>query len=85
LQISVQGSEWQKELVNRTKGEKNMEQAKVYWSARNLWDWWNPFGNHHFVLIRTPRPPGAYQIKFVEIARSNGTPVLLARLFLNVE
>ena len=38
-----------------------------------------------FSFIRTPRPPGAYQIKFVEIARSNGTPVLLARLFLSVE
>jgi hypothetical protein len=38
-----------------------------------------------FSFTRTPRPPGAYQIKFVEIARSNGTPVLLARLFLHVE
>lgn len=25
--------------------------TKVYWSARNLYAWWNPFGNHHFVLI----------------------------------
>lgn len=38
-----------------------------------------------FRFTKTPRPPGAYQIKFVEIARSNGRPVLLARLFLNVE
>jgi len=38
-----------------------------------------------FRFAKTPRPPGAYQIKFVEIARSNGKPVLLARLFLNVE
>ncbi|MGH9948330.1 MAG: LysM peptidoglycan-binding domain-containing protein [Pyrinomonadaceae bacterium] len=29
-----------------------MELAKVYWSARNLGAWWNPFGNHHFVLIK---------------------------------
>jgi hypothetical protein len=38
-----------------------------------------------FRFAKTPRPLGAYQIKFVEIARSNGKPVLLARLFLNVE
>jgi hypothetical protein len=38
-----------------------------------------------FRFAKTPRPQGAYQIKFVEIARSNGRPVLLARLFLNVE
>lgn len=38
-----------------------------------------------FRFAKTPRPPGAYQIKFVEIARSNGKPVLLARLFLSVE
>ena len=30
-----------------------MKEAKVYWTARNLSDWWNPFGNHHFVLIKT--------------------------------
>lgn len=30
-----------------------MIMAKVYWSARNLGAWWNPFGNHHFVLIMT--------------------------------
>jgi hypothetical protein len=41
--------------VIEQKEKKIMEtmEAKVYWSARNLWDWWNPFGNHHFVLIRT--------------------------------
>ena len=38
-----------------------------------------------FSFTQTPRPPGAYKIKFVEIARSHGKPVLLARLFLNVE
>jgi len=38
-----------------------------------------------FRFAKTPRPAGAYQIKFVEIARSNGKPILLARLFLNVE
>jgi hypothetical protein len=38
-----------------------------------------------FRFAKTPRPLGAYQIKFVEIARSNGKPVLLARLFLSVE
>ena len=38
-----------------------------------------------FRFAKTPRPPGAYQIKFVEIARSNGKPILLARLFLSVE
>ncbi|MCM3873637.1 MAG: hypothetical protein ND895_23370 [Pyrinomonadaceae bacterium] len=38
-----------------------------------------------FSFTETPRPPGAYKIKFVEIARSHGKPVLLARLFLNVE
>ena len=38
-----------------------------------------------FRFAKAPRPAGAYQIKFVEIARSNGKPVLLARLFLRVE
>ena len=38
-----------------------------------------------FSFTETPRPLGAYKIKFVEIARSHGKPVLLARLFLNVE
>jgi hypothetical protein len=38
-----------------------------------------------FRFTKMPRPLGAYQIKFVEIARSKGKPVLLARLFLNVE
>ena len=38
-----------------------------------------------FSFAKTPRPLGTYQIKFIEIARSNGRPVLLARLFLNVE
>ena len=38
-----------------------------------------------FRFNKTPRPVGVYQIRFVEIARSNGKPVLLARLFLNVE
>ena len=38
-----------------------------------------------FRFAKKPRPAGMYQIKFVEIARSNGKPVLLARLFLNVE
>jgi hypothetical protein len=37
-----------------------------------------------FEFVRTPRPPGAYEIRFVEIARSRGKPMLLARLFLNV-
>lgn len=35
-----------------------------------------------FSFTRKPRPLGAYQIKFVEVKRSNGKPVLLARLFL---
>jgi hypothetical protein len=38
-----------------------------------------------FSFAKTPRPLGSYQIRFVEIARSNAKPVLLARLFLNVE
>jgi hypothetical protein len=38
-----------------------------------------------FHFTKTPRASGAYQIRFVEIARSNGTSVLLARLFLSVE
>lgn len=38
-----------------------------------------------FGFSKTPRPVGAYQIRFVEIKRSNGKPVLLARLFLKVE
>ena len=38
-----------------------------------------------FRFSKAPRPVGAYQIRFVEVARSNGKPVLLARLFLNVE
>lgn len=33
-----------------------MLEAKVYWSARNLYAWWNPLGNHHFVLIKTSKP-----------------------------
>jgi len=38
-----------------------------------------------FCFSEAPRPLGAYQIRFVEIARSNGKPVLLARLFLDIE
>jgi hypothetical protein len=38
-----------------------------------------------FSFTKTPRPLGEYKIRFVEIKRSNGKPVLLARLFLNVE
>ena len=38
-----------------------------------------------FRFSKAPRPLGAYQIRFVEIARSNGKPVLLARLFLKIE
>lgn len=38
-----------------------------------------------FRFAKTPRPPGAYEIRFVEIARSSGKPVLMARLFLTVE
>jgi hypothetical protein len=38
-----------------------------------------------FRFAKTPHPAGAYQIRFVEIARSNGKPVLLARLLLNIE
>ena len=38
-----------------------------------------------FRFNRTPRPSGAYEIRFVEIARSSGKPILLARLFLNVD
>ena len=30
-----------------------MKEAKVYWAARNLSTWWNPLGNHHFILIET--------------------------------
>jgi|GEM_PF-1446788 len=37
-----------------------------------------------FSFTETPRPPGAYKIRFVEITRSSGKPVLLARLFLDV-
>jgi outer membrane murein-binding lipoprotein Lpp len=38
-----------------------------------------------FSFTQTPRPSGAYKIKFVEVTRSHGKPILLARLFLNVE
>jgi hypothetical protein len=38
-----------------------------------------------FRFAKEPRPTGTYQIQFVEIARSSGKPVLLARLFLSVE
>jgi hypothetical protein len=38
-----------------------------------------------FRFSKEPRPIGNYEIKFVEIARSNGKPVLLARLFLDVQ
>jgi hypothetical protein len=56
-----------------------IEEASIFVSAaekRQAFD---------FRFIKTPRPLGAYQIKFVEIARSNGKPVLIARLFLKVE
>ncbi len=39
----------------------------------------------NFSFIKMQRPCGTYQIRFVEITRSNGKPVLLARLFLNIE
>lgn len=32
--------------------------ARIYWAARNLGAWWNPFGNHHFALIETAIAPG---------------------------
>ena len=38
-----------------------------------------------FDFVKTPRPLGRYQIRFVEVARSNAKPTLIARLFLNVE
>jgi hypothetical protein len=38
-----------------------------------------------FRFAKAPRPTGHYQIKFIEIARSNGKPILLARLFLKVD
>src|SRR5262245_43024981 len=38
-----------------------------------------------FRFVKTPRPQGSWQIRFVEFARSNGKPVLLARLFLKVD
>ncbi len=38
-----------------------------------------------FRFSKMPRPVGNYRIEFVEIARSNGKPMLLARLFLIVE
>lgn len=38
-----------------------------------------------FSFTKTPRQSGEYKIRFVEIKRSSGKPVLLARLFLNVE
>ena len=38
-----------------------------------------------FSFTKKPRPLGAYQIRFIEIKRSNGKPVLLARVFLSVE
>jgi len=38
-----------------------------------------------FHFVKTPRPLGCYQIRFIEVARSNAKPALIARLFLNVE
>ena len=38
-----------------------------------------------FRFSKTPRPLGNYRIDFIEVARSNGKPMLLARLFLTVE
>lgn len=38
-----------------------------------------------FRFAETNRPPGECQIRFVEIARSRGKPVLLAKLFLTIE
>lgn len=38
-----------------------------------------------FHFVKTPRPLGRYQIRFVEVARSNAKPAVIARLFLNVE
>jgi hypothetical protein len=56
-----------------------VEEASIFVSAsekRQAFD---------FRFVKSPRPLGAYQIQFVEFARSNGKPVLLARLFLKVE
>jgi len=38
-----------------------------------------------FLFVKTPRPLGCYQIRFIEVARSTAKPALIARLFLNVE
>ena len=38
-----------------------------------------------FHFVKTPRPLGRYQIRFIEVARSNAKPAVIARLFLNVE
>ena len=38
-----------------------------------------------FHFVKTPRPLGCYQIRFIEVARSTAKPALIARLFLNVE
>lgn len=38
-----------------------------------------------FRFAKTGRPSGDCEIRFVEIARSSGKPVLLARLFLTIE
>jgi len=38
-----------------------------------------------FLFVKTPRRLGRYQIRFIEVARSNARPELIARLFLKVE
>ena len=38
-----------------------------------------------FHFVKTPRPLGCYQIRFIEVTRSTAKPALIARLFLNVE
>ena len=38
-----------------------------------------------FHFVKTPRPLGCYQIRFIEVTRSSAKPELIARLFLNVE
>ena len=60
-------------------GEAVIEQQSIAVSANEERE------EFDFRFVKTPRPSGNYQIRLVEIARSNGKPVLLARLFLNVE
>ncbi len=60
-------------------GESLIEEQSVWLAAED------ERREFDFRFAKMGRPPGDCEIRFVEIARSSGKPVLLARLFLTVE